>query len=182
MIKEFRILKSNGTKSDIDPQYGVQKQQKLTLIDAGFNSANSYNVCLTGDVAETDWQNGDTLKVNVNLTLCSYEHNGQVKMAKDFDSIELSEDSSNPITTLKEPLKSIDLPLKDQFRENWFWEDSAERRALDNDFWEEEDFRRMDFCELAHLLRKMDNFLKERGVSECFFRNHQLAAKVFNER
>ena len=81
----------------------------------------------------------------------------------------------------KEPLRSVDLPLEEQFRENWGWENSYQRYELDNDFQDIGYFYDMDPEDLCHLVRKMDNFMMERGISYVFIHNFYLAIKAFNE-
>jgi len=81
----------------------------------------------------------------------------------------------------KVPCKSIDLPREMQFGENWGWEDSFQRYQLDREFQEKSYFEDMDPEEFLHLIRKLDNFLMERGVSEYFIRNFALACQVFDE-
>lgn len=81
----------------------------------------------------------------------------------------------------KELIRSIDLPLEEQFRENWSWENSHQRYELDQEYQEKEYFQNMDPNDLCHLVRKMDNFLMERGISDCFYRNYYLAIQTFNE-
>lgn len=76
---------------------------------------------------------------------------------------------------------SIDLPLEEQFGENRGWEDSYQRYELDTMFLEKEYFQDMDLDDFLHLIRKLDNFLMERGISEYFIRNFALACKVFDE-
>ena len=81
----------------------------------------------------------------------------------------------------KELSKSIDLPREMQFRENWGWEDSFQCYQLDREFQEKSFFTDMDSEEFLHLIRKMDNFLMERGISEYYIRNFALACRVFDE-
>lgn len=77
---------------------------------------------------------------------------------------------------------SIDLPLEEQFRENWGWEDSFQRYELDREFQDKEYFEAMEANDFIKLIRKLDNFLMERGLSEYFIRNYGLACQVFEER
>ena len=81
----------------------------------------------------------------------------------------------------KNQCRSYDIPLEHQYRENWHWEDSFQRYELDNEFQEKSYFQNMDPEDLCRLVRKMDNFLVERGVSYRFIRNYYLAVKTFNE-
>ena len=83
---------------------------------------------------------------------------------------------------MRERNKSIDLPLEMQFGENRKWEESFQRYQLDQDFQEKSYFAEMDADEFLHLIRKLDNFLMERGVSEYFIRNYALANQVYEER
>jgi hypothetical protein len=69
----------------------------------------------------------------------------------------------------KNLIRSIDLPLEEQYKENWGWEDSYQRYELDQEFQDKEYFQDMDPDDLIHLVRKMDNFLRERGISDFFF-------------
>ncbi len=81
----------------------------------------------------------------------------------------------------KELLASIDLPLEEQFRENWGWENSFQRLQLDREFQEKSYFTEMDPEELIFLVRHMDNFLMERGISYPFLRNYELACHAFSK-
>ena len=81
----------------------------------------------------------------------------------------------------KKLIRSIDLPLEEQYKENWGWEDSYQRYELDQLFLDKEYFQDMDPDDLIRLVRKMDNFLRERGISVCFGRNFVLASQVFSE-
>ena len=76
---------------------------------------------------------------------------------------------------------SIDLPLEEQYKENWGWEDSRQRYELDCEFQDKMYFEDLDPEELINLVRKMDNFLMERGISDYFLRNFALASQVFDE-
>lgn len=82
---------------------------------------------------------------------------------------------------MKELYKSIDLPLEEQFKENWNWEDSYQRYELDQEIQDKEYFQNMDGDDFIHLIRKMDNFLMERGISCYFIKNYYLACIVFDE-
>lgn len=75
---------------------------------------------------------------------------------------------------------SIDLPLEEQFGENWGWEDSFQRYELDREFKDNEYFEEMDSEDLIHMLRKMRYFLMERGISEYFIKNYEKACLAFN--
>ena len=79
----------------------------------------------------------------------------------------------------KELNRSIDLPLEEQFRENWGWEDSSQRELVDCDFLDLSYFTSQDPDDLIRLVRKMDNFLRERGISECYLKNYYLAVRAF---
>ena len=79
----------------------------------------------------------------------------------------------------KELLKSIDLPLEMQFRENWGWEDSLQCYELDTEYQDMSYFTDMDPDDLIKLIRKMDNFLKERGLSDHFISNFSEASVAF---
>ena len=68
-----------------------------------------------------------------------------------------------------------------QFGENRGWENCSQFYVLDRDFQEKSYFSEMDPNEFIHLIRKMDNFLMERGISEYFIRNYAYACVVFDE-
>lgn len=74
---------------------------------------------------------------------------------------------------------SIDLPLEEQFGENRGWENSNQRYELDTMFQDKEYFQDMDPEDLCHLVRKMDNFLMERGLTYYFLNNYFLAIQAF---
>ena len=76
---------------------------------------------------------------------------------------------------------SIVLPLEEQYRENQGWEDSFLCHELDRECKKIDYFRKMNHEELILLIRKMDNFLMERGVGDCFCRNYALADQAFHE-
>ncbi len=82
---------------------------------------------------------------------------------------------------VKELNKSIDLPLEDQFRENWNWENSSQRYELDIDFQEKSYFTEMDPEELCFLVRHLDNFMMERGISYTMLHNYYHAIHAFNK-
>lgn len=82
---------------------------------------------------------------------------------------------------VKELNRSIDLPLEAQFAENFNWEDSFQRYELDQEFQDIDYFYSMDPDEFFHLIRKMDNFLRERGISEYFISNFGKANIAFAE-
>lgn len=81
----------------------------------------------------------------------------------------------------KELNRSVDLPLEQQFRENWNWEDSWQRYELDNELQDLSYFTEMDGNDLIHLVRKMDNFFMERGISYTFIKNFEKACIAFNK-
>lgn len=82
---------------------------------------------------------------------------------------------------VKELNRSIDLPLEDQFAENHGWEDSSQRYLLDQEYQDIDFFYSMDPDEFFHLIRKMDNFLRERGISDYFISNFGKANIAFVE-
>ncbi|MBR4238305.1 MAG: hypothetical protein IKQ03_02695 [Prevotella sp.] len=82
---------------------------------------------------------------------------------------------------VKERNRSIDLPLEEQFAENHGWEDSYQRYQLDREFQDSDYFYEMDSDDFFHLIRKMDNFLRERGISEYFISNYAKACVAFEE-
>lgn len=82
---------------------------------------------------------------------------------------------------VKELNRSIDLPLEAQFAENFNWEDSFQRYELDQEYQDFDYFYSMDPDEFFHLIRKMDNFLRERGISEYFISNFGKANIAFAE-
>ena len=83
---------------------------------------------------------------------------------------------------MRELNASITLPLERQWGENHNWENSLQCHTLDSQYVEKEYFSDMDFDELVKLIRKMDNFFDERGISTYFFRNFALADQVFREK
>ena len=74
---------------------------------------------------------------------------------------------------------SIDLPLEEQIRENWGWENSFQRYLLDRDYQDMSFFTEMDPDDLIKLVRKMENFLQERGLSDYFISNFSKASVAF---
>jgi len=92
-MKILRILASSDQQKSRDALRGVQAEQWLTLTDADPDSDNRYYIRLSGDAAETDWQAGD--KLMVELSLYAYKHAGHWQMSSQHDSIELIEISCN---------------------------------------------------------------------------------------
>lgn len=82
---------------------------------------------------------------------------------------------------MKEPLRSSNLPEEKQFKENWGWENSFQRYEMDQEFQDKWYFECMEPNDLIKLVRKMENFFMERGISIYFMRNYLLASKVFEE-
>lgn len=76
---------------------------------------------------------------------------------------------------------SINLPLEEQYGENQGWEESTQRFEIDSNFQDLDYFTSMDGNDLIKLIRKMENFLRERGISIYFFRNYGLIDQVFRE-
>ena len=75
---------------------------------------------------------------------------------------------------------STELPLDAQLRENWGWENSNQLLELDTKFQDMDYFYEMDTEHFFHLIRKMDNFLRERGLSEYFISNYGKANVAFH--
>lgn len=78
--------------------------------------------------------------------------------------------------------RSIELPLEEQYGENHGWENGSECYRYDTESVDKDHFEEMDFNELVRKVRKMENFMEERGVSVWFFRNYALADQVFTEK
>lgn len=80
---------------------------------------------------------------------------------------------------MKNIIRSIELPLKEQYAENHGWENSYECYELDTEFRSLEHFLEMEENDLIRLIRKMDNFLEERGISTIFSRNYALVDRAY---
>lgn len=85
-----------------DEVMGRQAVRYLTLTDKNGESENRYYVSLTGRDAETEWQAGDSLILE--LGFCAYKHGGQWHMSHRSDSIRFVEMDiqSNNILTRKD--------------------------------------------------------------------------------
>lgn len=77
--------------------------------------------------------------------------------------------------------ESIQLPPENRFGENWTWEDSEQCYELDHEFHSQYYFDDMDADDLCHLIRKMDNFLRERGISDHFIQNYGKCCHAFHK-
>lgn len=80
----------------------------------------------------------------------------------------------------KQPYYSTELPLNSQFPENWGWENSAQFYELDTEFIDKDYFQNIEPVDICHLVRKMDKFLMERGISYKFLRNYEHVLRAFN--
>ena len=70
--------------------------------------------------------------------------------------------------------RSLELPQDEQWGENWEFECSRECYELDTELMDKYYFDQMDDEEKWRLIRKMENFIEERGVSVPFARNYAL--------
>lgn len=77
--------------------------------------------------------------------------------------------------------ESIQIPQENRFGENWEWEDSGQCYELDTEFQDMRYFEEMDADELIYLIRKMDNFLRERGISHAFTDNYGKCCHAFHK-
>lgn len=115
---------------------------------------------------------------------------GNGKTTSSYDSVnklleEIYSLIDNPILIYsygkqKQPYYSTELPLNSQFPENWGWENSSQFYELDTEFQDKEYFQNIEPVDICHLVRKMDNFLMERGISYKFLRNYEHVLRAFN--
>ncbi len=77
--------------------------------------------------------------------------------------------------------RSLELPQDEQWGENWKFECSRQCYELDTEFKDKYYFDQMDDEEKLCLIRKMENFIEERGVSVSFARNFALLDQACRE-
>lgn len=77
--------------------------------------------------------------------------------------------------------ESFWVPQENRFGENWDWEDSEQCYELDTKFQNKEYFEQMDGDEQIKVFRKMENFMMERGITQCFMRNYLTLDQVMRE-
>ncbi len=75
--------------------------------------------------------------------------------------------------------ESFWVPQENRFGENWDWEETTQCMELDTEFQDMGYFEQMDGDELCHLIRHMENFMMERGITMTFFRNYAKADQAF---
>lgn len=138
---------------------------------------NEYDITLTGGDARLPLEVGQ--QVLADLRWEHFKYNNEWKDEYFVNSISPLNIKRNK--TRQNFKSSIVLPLDDQLHENWGWEESYQCYELDYEFKELEYFTKMDEEELIRLIRKMDNFLIERGISDCFMRNYALADTAFRK-
>ena len=80
-----------------------------------------------------------------------------------------------------EPIHSTELPLNFQYQENWGWEGYLQCYELDTEFKDKHYFQSMDPEDICRLVRKMDNFLMERGISYQFLRNYEHVLRAYQD-
>lgn len=68
--------------------------------------------------------------------------------------------------------ESYFVPQENRFGENWSWEDTNECLEIDTEFQDEEYFEKLESEEKYKLFRHMENFMMERGITQCFMRNY----------
>ena len=81
---------------------------------------------------------------------------------------------------MKHLTRSVELPQDNQWGENWEWETSYQCYEVDAEFKDKSYFEQMDDEEKICLIRKMENFIEERGVSIAFARNYAKLDHVFH--
>lgn len=77
-------------------------------------------------------------------------------------------------SSMKHLVRSIELPQDMQWGENWEFECGHLCHELDTEFKNKYYFDQMDDEEKLSLIRKMENFVEERGVNVQFIRNYAL--------
>ncbi len=147
------------------------------VVFTDINGDNEYDITLTGGDARLPLEVGQ--QVLADLRWEHFKYNNEWTDEYFVNSISpLNIKRNNIMQNFK---SSIVLPLENQFHENWGWEESYQCYVLDYEFKTLEYFSNMDDEELIHLIRKMDNFLSERGISDCFMRNYALADEAFRK-
>lgn len=89
-LAEIYFVKSASEKMTLDDEMGgKQAVRYLTATDRNAGSENLYYFSLTGEDAEIEWQEGDSLMLE--LRFCAYKTNGQWHMSHCLGSIKLIE-------------------------------------------------------------------------------------------
>lgn len=147
------------------------------VVFTDINGDNEYDITLTGGDARLPLEVGQ--QVLADLRWEHFKYNNEWTDEYFVNSIlPLNIKRNKAIQDFK---SSIILPLDNQLHENWGWEDSFEFYVLDYSFKDMEYFTKMNDEELIHLIRKMDNFMTERGISDSFMRNYALADEAFRK-
>lgn len=174
MIKRMLVKQPGELKeSDLKGSDGLNGcYRKVVLTD--LNGGNEYDIILTGDDGRIPLEADQQVLVDLRCDHFKFFNEWRdeyfVISIKPFNFIRM-----------KEPFRSIELPPEKQFGENWNWENSSQQYELDTEFKDLEYFTNMDDNDLIYLIRKMENFLMERGISCCFMRNYALADEAFRK-
>lgn len=85
---------------------------------------------------------------------------------------------------LAEVFRNGSMPIAPEMRygENFKWEDSGEFYEMDREFSDDYYYSQLDFDSLLKLIRHMDNFICEHGISDYFLRNFEKCASEFKRR
>lgn len=82
---------------------------------------------------------------------------------------------------ITEPISSTIIPVDKRFEENRKWEEGQEFYMLDSGSIDKSHFDSMGFDDICLLIRHMENFLMEHGISQQFMRNYATVDAIFNE-
>lgn len=82
---------------------------------------------------------------------------------------------------ITEPISSTIIPVDKRFEENRKWEEGQEFYMLDSGSIDKSHFDSMSFNDIFLLIRHMENFLMEHGISLHFMRYYATVDAIFNE-
>jgi hypothetical protein len=87
MVSILSVLSASGKTSVHDEFGGNHDERYMTLSNTNGNSDIRYYVSLSGKDADTEWQEGD--RIMVDLAFCAYKSHGQWHMSHSRESIKL---------------------------------------------------------------------------------------------
>ena len=174
MIKKMLVkLPGDLVVGDLKGSDGLNGcYRKVVLTD--LNGDKKYDITLTGGDAKIALEEDQQVLVDLRCDHFKFFNEWRdeyfVMSIKPFNFVKM-----------KELYRSIELPPEKQFGENWNWENSSQQYELDSEFKDLSYFTNMEDNDLISIVRKMENFLMERGISSCFMRNYALADEAFRK-
>lgn len=106
------------------------------------------------------------------LGICDNENDADSMIRYSF--IKINKRHLNRKSNMKHIVRSIERSQDKQWEENWSFECSNLGYELDTEFKDKTYFKKMDDSDKISLVRKMENFIEERGVSIIFLQNFAL--------